>query len=66
MKPEILPFSPILPNYWQTALEAMEAPVPDLEAALAWVELDLDAELRFKKSLLLLTEKALVWTDGVS
>ena len=65
MKPEILPFAPILPNYWQTALEAMAAPVPDLEAALAWVELDLDAELRFEKSLLLLTEKALVWTDGV-
>ncbi len=65
MKPEILPFAPILPNYWQIALGAMEAPVPDLEAALAWVELDLDAELRFEKSLLLLTEKALVWTDGV-
>jgi ATP-binding cassette subfamily B protein len=65
MKPEILPFAPILPNYWQTALEAMEAPVPDLSAALAWVELDLDAELRFEKSILLLTEKALIWTDGV-
>ena len=43
----------------------MESPVPDLEAVLGWVELDLNAELNFVKSLLLLTEQGLVWTDGV-
>lgn len=64
MKPEIIPFAPILPTYWQSALEAMESPFSDLEAVLAWVELDLDAELRFVRSLLLVTEQGLIWTDG--
>ena len=64
MKPEILPFAPLVPSYWQAALEVMKSPVPNLEAALAWVELDLGSDLRFEKSLLLLTEQGLFWTDG--
>jgi ATP-binding cassette, subfamily B, bacterial len=64
MKPEILPFAPILPPYWQTTLATIKTPLSSLEAPLAWVELDLDANLRFVKSLLLLTEEGLVWTNG--
>ncbi len=31
---------------------------------MAWVELDLGADLRFEKSLLLLSEQGLIWTEG--
>ena len=64
MKPEIFPFAPTLPADWQTALATIKPPIPKLEAVLAWVELDLDANLDFVKSLLLLTEDGLFWTDG--
>ena len=64
MKPEIFPFAPTLPADWQTALATIKPPIPKLEAVLAWVELDLDANLEFVKSLLLLTEDGLFWTDG--
>ena len=65
MKPEILPFAPALPSDWQAILEGKNFPIQSLEALLAWVELDLDAGLHFQKSLLLLTEQGLFWTDGV-
>ena len=64
MKPEILPFAPAMPSDWQSILEAPTSPMRSQEAVLAWVELDLDAELRFEKSLLWLTEQGLFWTDG--
>jgi ATP-binding cassette subfamily B protein len=54
MKPQILPFASMLPSYWETVLARQNLPVKSSEALLAWVELDLDAELRFEKSLLLL------------
>ncbi len=64
MKSEILPFAPSLPSHWRVILGGSQSPVQSLDAILAWVELDLDAKLRFEKSLLLLTEQGLVWTDG--
>ena len=64
MKPQILPFASMLPSYWETVLARQNLPVKSSEALLAWVELDLDAELRFEKSLLLLSEQGLFWTDG--
>jgi ATP-binding cassette subfamily B protein len=64
MKPEILPFAPAMPRHWLMILEAPPSPMRSQEAVLAWVELDLDAELRFEKSLLWLTEQGLFWTDG--
>ena len=66
MKPQIPPFAPVLPSDWQAVLGAENSPVKSPQALLAWVELDLDAELRFEKSLLLLTEQGLIWTDGKS
>ena len=64
MKPEILPFAPTVPSDWLAILEAKHSPVRSLDALLAWVELDLGDDLRFGKSLLLLTEEGLFWTDG--
>ena len=64
MKLEILPFAPALPSYWQAILRSEKSPIQSQEALLAWVELDLDAGLRFNKSLLLLTDQILLWTDG--
>ena len=64
MNSEILPFAPALPSDWQLILEAEDSTVKSSEALLAWVELDLDASLRFEKSLLLLSERGLFWTDG--
>ena len=64
MKLEILPFAPALPSYWQAILRSEKSPIQSQEALLAWVELDLDASLRFNKSLLLLTDQILLWTDG--
>ena len=55
MNPEILPFAPSLPSYWQSTLQGKKTAIPSLDALLAWVELDLDADLRFEKSLLLLS-----------
>ena len=64
MKPEISPQTPILPSDWQRILGGLQFPAADLGQVLAWVELDLDQNLRFEKSLLLLMEKGLVWTNG--
>ena len=64
MKPEILPFTSTLPSDWQGVLGSSTSPIRNLEAVLAWVELDLDGDLRFQKSLLLLVDQGLVWTDG--
>jgi len=64
MKPEILPFASSLPSYWQLILQDEKSPIRSLDALLAWVELDLDVDLRFEKSLLLLSEEGLFWTDG--
>ncbi len=64
MKLEILPFAPELPSYWKPVLADATFPIPNLEALLAWVELDLDVDLNFKKSLLLLSDQGLFWTDG--
>jgi len=64
MKPEILPFTSTLPSDWRSALEASSSPIKNLEVMLAWVELDLGGDLRFQKSLLLLAQEGLVWTDG--
>ena len=64
MKPEILPFAPALPSDWQPILEGKNSPVRSLDALLAWAELDLGDDLRFEKSLLLLTEDGLFWTNG--
>lgn len=64
MKPEILPFAPTLPSYWQAILKSEKSPIQSQETLLAWVELDLDASLRFNKSLLLLADQILLWTDG--
>ena len=64
MKPQILPFAPVLPSAWEAVLANQNTPVKSPEALLAWVELDLDADLRFEKSLLLLSQDGLFWTDG--
>ena len=64
MKPEILPFAPALPSDWQPILDGKQPPIRCLDALLAWAELDLGDDLRFGKSLLLLTEEGLFWTDG--
>ena len=64
MNSEITSFAPTLPSHWELALGASESPVKTLDSVLAWVELDLDADLRFEKSLLVLTGQGLVWTDG--
>jgi len=64
MKPQILPFAPVLPSNWEAVLTSQTSPVKSPEALLAWVELDLGADLRFEKSLLLLSEQGLFWTDG--
>ena len=48
---------PTLPNAWQTNVHAH---VPATEPIIAWLEVNLDTELRFKNCLLLLTEKYLL------
>lgn len=64
MNPDISVLSPPLPTYWQDSLES--SPIPTLQpvAPRAWLELDLDADLRFNKSLLLFSGDVLIWTDG--
>ena len=64
MKPEISLIAPTLPTHWTGALEAPQSPVKDPNSILAWVELDLDGEMRFEKSLLCLIPTGLFWTDG--
>ena len=43
MKPQILPFAPVLPSPWEAVLANQHSPVKSPDALLAWVELDLDA-----------------------
>jgi ATP-binding cassette subfamily B protein len=64
MKPEIFLTAPPLPTHWASALEAPQSPAKDANSILAWVELDLDGEMRFEKSLLCLVPTGLFWTDG--
>ncbi len=64
MKPQILHFALMFPSHWEAVLAGQHSPIKSLEALLAWVELDLDADLRFEKSLLLLSDQGLFWTDG--
>ena len=64
MKPQILPFAPVLPSSWEAVLANQNTPFKSPDDLLAWVELDLDADLRFEKSLLLLGEEGLFWTDS--
>ena len=66
MKPSILPFAPGLPAEWRAIFEGKQSPLRNLDAVLAWVELDLGLDLRFEKSLLALTDSGLYWTDGAS
>ncbi|MGV0981936.1 MAG: ABC transporter ATP-binding protein [Polynucleobacter sp.] len=65
MKPEISLPAPTLPSRWNGALETPQSPVKDPNSILAWVELDLDGEMRFEKSLLCLIQTGLFWTDGI-
>ncbi|MBU3576098.1 ABC transporter ATP-binding protein [Polynucleobacter sp. UK-Mo-2m-Kol15] len=64
MKPDISPSTPLSPSHWASVLEAPQSPVKDLSSILAWVELDLDGEMRFEKSLLCLIPAGLFWADG--
>ena len=64
MNPDISVLSPPLPTSWQDSLESSSIPTLKLVAHRAWLELDLDGDLRFNKSLLLFSGDALVWTDG--
>jgi ATP-binding cassette subfamily B protein len=64
MKPEISYSSSAVPSNWHSALAAFESPVKSLDAILAWVQLDLDGDMRFEKSLLCLTQQGLLWTDA--
>ena len=64
MKPEISLSAPPTPSHWASVLGAPQSPVNDPNSILAWVELDLDAEMRFEKSLLCLIPTGLFWSDG--
>jgi ATP-binding cassette subfamily B protein len=64
MKPDISPSAPPLPGHWASVLAAPQSPVKDPNSILAWVELDLDGEMRFEKSLLCLIPAGLFWSDG--
>ena len=64
MKPENSPQTLKLPNDWERVLGELPFSIADFGQLLAWAELDLDQHLRFEKSLLLLLEKSLVWTNG--
>ena len=65
MKLAISPSAPPPPSQWARILEGSQHPVKDLDSMLAWVELDLDGEMRFEKSLLCLIPSGLIWVDGV-
>ena len=64
MNPDISVLSPPLPTYWQDSLDSSPIPAVKSVAPRAWLELDLDGDLRFNKSLLLLSGDVLIWTDG--
>ena len=50
-----------LPEFWQAETQTRLAPG---EAVLAWLETDLDAQLRFSRGLLLLTDRRLLAGDA--
>ena len=64
MKPDISLSAPTTPSQWTRFLEGSDHPVKDLDSILAWVELDLDGDMRFEKSLLCLIPSGLIWVDG--
>ena len=64
MKPEISPSAPPPPSHWISVLGGSQHSIEDLDSILAWVELDLDGEMRFEKSLLCLIPSGLIWVDG--
>ncbi len=66
MKPELLPPSQTLPANWLNILAMQHFQALKLTSPLAWVELDLDGDLLFHKSLLFIATKELCWTNGVS
>ena len=64
MEPDFPALSPPLPAHWQDSLAAQSLPALQPLSPRAWIELDLDAGLRFNKSLLLINGDFLVWVDG--
>jgi ATP-binding cassette, subfamily B, bacterial len=64
MEPDFSALSPPLPAQWQDSLAAQSLPALQPLSPRAWIELDLDAELRFNKSLLLINGDFLVWVNG--
>jgi ATP-binding cassette subfamily B protein len=64
MDPDFSALSPPLPAYWQESLAVQSFLALQPLLPRAWIELDLDTGLRFNKSLLLLNDDAVVWTDG--
>jgi ATP-binding cassette subfamily B protein len=64
MDPDFSVLSPPLPAYWQESLAVQSLPALQPLLLRAWIELDLDAGLRYNKTLLALNGDTLVWTDG--
>jgi ATP-binding cassette subfamily B protein len=64
MEPDFSALSPPLPAQWQDSLATQSLPALQPLSLRAWIELDLDAELRFNKSLLLINGDFLVWVNG--
>ena len=64
MEPDFSALSPPLPAQWQVSLAAQSLPALQPLSPRAWIELDLDAGLRFNKSLLLINGDYLVWVNG--
>jgi ATP-binding cassette, subfamily B, bacterial len=64
MEPDFSALSPPLPAQWQDSLAAQSLPALKPLSPRAWIELDLDAGLRFNKSLLLINGDFLVWVNG--
>ena len=64
MEPDFSALSPPLPAQWQDSLAAQSLPALQPLSPRAWIELDLDAGLRFNKSLLLINGDYLVWVNG--
>jgi len=64
MEPDFSALSPPLPAQWQDSLAAQSLPALQPLSPRAWIELDLDAGLRFNKSLLLINGDFLVSVNG--
>lgn len=63
MKLEIPPSTSSLPAHWVGNLR-IHSPDLVVDSVFAWLEIDLDGEMRFTKSLLCLTPAGLLWTNG--